>query len=85
MQTALDKVNARLAALRSDEDRQRSNVTALNGADKAARERFVHDLNTTEDQIAAAQKDLTAAQAALQTAKDDLAAKIEFLQLNETL
>jgi hypothetical protein len=30
----------------------------------------VHDLNATEDQIAAAQKDLIAAQANLQAAKD---------------
>jgi len=85
MQIALDKVNARIAGLRSDEDRQRANVTALNGADKTARERFVHDLNATEDQIAAAQKDLATAQTALQAAEDDLAAKIESLQLNETL
>jgi hypothetical protein len=83
MQIALDKVNARLAGLRSDEERQRANVTALNGADKTARERFVHDLNATEDQIAAAQKNLAAAQAALQAAKDDLAAKIESLQIDE--
>jgi hypothetical protein len=85
MQTALDKINARLATLRSDEDRQRANVTALNGADKVARERFVHDLNATEDQIAAAQNDLTAAQTALQSAKDDLANKIESLQIDEKL
>jgi len=85
LRTALDKVNAQLTALRSDEDRQRANVTALTNADKAARERFVHDLNATEDQIAASQKDLTAAQAALQGAKDDLAGKIESLQINEKL
>ena len=85
MQTALDKVNTHLKDLRSDEDRQRSNITALAGADKASRDRFVHDLNTTEDQIAAAQKDLTAAQSNLQAAKDDLANKIESLQINETL
>jgi hypothetical protein len=85
MQAALDNVNAHLAGLRSDEDRQRANVTALNGADKTARERFVHDLNATEDQIAATQKELTAAEAALQAAKDDLAAKIESIQLDERL
>ena len=85
MQAALDKVNAHLDSLRSDEERQRANVTALANADKASRERFVHDLNATEDQIAGAQKDLTAAQAALQAAKDDLANKIESLQIDEKL
>jgi hypothetical protein len=85
MQAALDKVNARLNGLHSDEDRQRANITALASADKASRDRFVHDLNTTEDQIAVAQKDLTAAQANLQAAKDDLASKIEALQIDQTL
>jgi hypothetical protein len=85
MQEAWDKVNTQLAALHSDEERQRANVTALANADKASRERFVHDLNATEDQIAAAQKDLTAAQAKLQAAKDDLANKIESIQLDEKL
>jgi hypothetical protein len=85
MQAALDKVNARLNGLHSDEDRQRANITALASADKASRDRFVHDLNATEDQIAVAQKDLTAAQANLQAAKDDLASKIEALQIDQTL
>jgi hypothetical protein len=85
MQTAVDKANARLEELRSDEERQRANVTALASADKPSRERFVHDLNATEDQIASAQKDLTAAQAKLQAAKDDLANKIEALQIDQTL
>jgi hypothetical protein len=85
MQQAVDKVNARLASLRSDEERQRSNITALATADKSARERFVHDLNATEDQIATARKDLTAAQSDLQAAKDSLATKIESLQLDETI
>ena len=85
MQTALDKVNAHLKALQSDEERQRANVTALANADKASRERFVRDLNATEDQIAGAQKELTAAQAALQAAKDELASKIESLQIDEKL
>ena len=85
MQAAVDKVNARLNELHSDEERQRANITALGNADKASRERFVRDLNATEDQIAGAQKDLTAAQAALQAAKDDLAGKIESLQIDEKL
>jgi hypothetical protein len=85
MQSALDKVNTRLTALRSDEDRQRSNITALASADKTSRDRFVHDLNSTEDQIAAAQKELATAQSNLQAAKDDLAGKIESLQIDEKL
>jgi hypothetical protein len=84
-QSAVDKVNARLDVLRSDEDRQRANVTALANADKDSRERFVHDLNATEDQIATAQKDLAAAQANLQATKDSLANKIEALQIDEKL
>jgi len=85
MQTAVDKANARINTLRSDEDRQRANVTALATADKISRDRFVHDLNATEDQIAGAQKELTAAQANLQAAKDDLANKIASLQIDQTL
>jgi hypothetical protein len=85
MQSALDKANEHMNALQSDEERQRANVTALASADKASRERFVHDLNATEDQIAGAQKDQNAAQANLQTAKDDLANKIESLQIDYTL
>ena len=85
MQSVVDKVNSRLTSLRSDEERQRANVTALASADKESRERFVHDLNATEDQITAAQKDLATAQANLQAAKDDLAAKIESLQIDEKL
>ena len=85
MQAAVDKVNTRLTDLRSDEDRRRSNITALASADKTSRDRFVHDLNATEDQIATAQKDLTTAQSNLQAAKDDLANKIESLQIDEKL
>ena len=84
-QVALDAVNARLTDLRSDEERQRDNVTALASADKSSRERFVHDLNATEDQIAVAQKELIAAQTTLQSAMDDLAGKIESLQLDQAL
>jgi hypothetical protein len=85
MQTAVDTANAHMNTLRSDEERQRANVTALANADKTSRERFVHDLNATEDQIAGAQKELTAAQANLQAAKDDLANKIASLQVDQTL
>jgi hypothetical protein len=85
MQDAVDKANGMLSTLHSDEARQRENITALAGADKASRDRFVHDLNSTEDQIAAAQKDLNSAQTNLHTAKDDLANKIETLQIDETI
>lgn len=85
MQAAVDKANARMNTLRSDEERQRANVTALASADKASRERFVRDLNATEDQIAGAQKDQNTAQANLQAAKDDLANKIASLQIDEKL
>ena len=56
MQELVDEASSRLDGLRSDEERQRANVTALENSDKASRERFVHDLNATEDQIAAARK-----------------------------
>ena len=85
MQAAVDKVNAQMNTLRSDEDRQRANVTALATADKASRDRFVRDLNATEDQIAVAQKEQNTAQANLQAAKDDLANKIASLQIDQTL
>jgi hypothetical protein len=85
VQGEVDKINVRLTILRSDEERQRANVTALNNADRTARERFVHDLNATEDQIAAAQKDLATAQVNLDAVKADLANKIESLQMNEDL
>jgi hypothetical protein len=84
-QIAVDKATARLTTLRSDEDRQRANITALANADKTSRDRFVRDLNATEDQIAGTQKELTAAQANLQAAKDVLANKIESLQIDEKL
>jgi hypothetical protein len=82
---AVKKIQARLQSLRTDEERQRANVTALASADKESRERFVHDLNTTEDKIAAAQKDLETAEAAAQSAQDDLDKKIEAVQLDEKL
>ncbi len=85
MQTALDAANNRMNGLRSDEERQRANITALASADKTSRDRFVHDLNATEDQIAGAQKEVTTAQANLQSAQDDLASKIQSLQLDQTL
>jgi hypothetical protein len=85
LQEIADRDSSQLNDLRSDEDRQRQNVTALESADKASRERFVHDLNATEDLIKAAQQDVTTAEANLQTAKDDLANKIESLQIDQSI
>jgi hypothetical protein len=82
-QAALDQTNRKLTDLRSDEDRQRANITALANADHAARERFVNDLNKTEDAINAAQSELTLRQKALDDAKADLATKIDNLQIDE--
>jgi len=82
-QTAVDKTKASLEALRADEERQRSNITALATADKASRDRFVHDLNQTEDKITAAQSELTTRTAALDAAKADLANRIQSLQIDE--
>jgi len=84
-QTAVNQTKATLDNLRSDEERQRANITALNSADKESRERFVKDLNHTEDQIAAAQTELTARTAALDAAKADLANRIQNVNLNLTI
>ena len=81
-QAAVDQTNKHLSDLRSDEDRQRANITALASADKASRDRFVHDLNATEDAIAAAQKELVTRTAALDAAKADLAARIEAFSID---
>lgn len=85
MQSALDAANSRMNLLRSDEERQRANITALASADKTSRDRFVHDLNTTEDQIASEQKDIVTAESNLQSAKDELANKIAAIQLDQQL
>ena len=72
-----------LDALHADEDRQRANITALATADKASRDRFVHDLNTTEDKITAAQTELTTRNQSLDAARDNLNAAIEAFSINE--
>jgi hypothetical protein len=84
-QTAVDQTNATLKNLRADEDRQRSNITALATADKSSRDRFVRDLNQTEDKITAAQTELTTRTADLDAAKADLANRIESLQIDDKL
>ena len=84
-QTSVDQTEAKLTALRSDEERQRANITALQSADKGSRDRFVGDLNKTEDAIASGQKELATRTAALDAAKADLANHIEAFQIHETL
>ena len=84
-QTAVDQTNTRLKALHDDEERQRANITALATADKASRDRFVHDLNTTEDNIKSAQTELAQRQSTLDAAKADLSNRIQNLQLDVTL
>jgi hypothetical protein len=84
-QTAVDQTDAKLTALRSDEERQRANITALQSADKGSRDRFVGDLNKTEDAIASGQKELQTRTAALDTTKAELANRIEAFQIQETL
>jgi hypothetical protein len=84
-QTALDQTKAVLDSLHKDEERQRANITALATADKDSRQRFVHDLNQTEDKITVSQTELTSRTAALETAKADLANRIENLQLDEQI
>jgi len=81
-ETAVNQTRSTLDNLRQDEDRQRANITALNSADKESRERFVRDLNHTEDQIAAAQTEFTTRTAALDAAKADLANRIENVNLD---
>jgi hypothetical protein len=80
-QTAVDQTNTQLTDLHADEDRQRANITALAAADKSSRDRFIHDLNATEDKIAGAQKELSLRTAALDSARADLNAKIESFQI----
>jgi hypothetical protein len=84
-QTAVNQTNARLTSLRSDEDRQRANITALANADKSSRDRFVRDLNTTEDAITYAQKELATRTTAQEAAQATLSTLIENLQLTQTL
>ena len=84
-QAAVGQTNAQLANLKTDEDRQRANITALGTADKISRDRFVADLNKTEDAIASQQKDLATRTAALDAARADLANRIQSLQIDEKI
>jgi hypothetical protein len=84
-QLAVDQINAHLNSLRADEDRQRANITALQHADKSSGDRFVKDLNKTEDAITAAQSELTTRTTALDAAKANLSNLIESFQIDETI
>jgi hypothetical protein len=84
-QSAVNAVEERLTSLRAEEDRQRANIVALKDSDKSARQRFVNELNQSEDQIAQQQRDFTTRNAELKAAQQDLSDKIESLQINETL
>lgn len=82
-QAAGDATNEQLKSLRADEDRERSNITALASADKGSRDRFVQELNQTEDALHTAQAELATRTAALAAAKAELAQRITKLQLDE--
>jgi hypothetical protein len=84
-QVAVDQTNGRLSNLRSDEERQRANITALQHADKSSGDRFVKDLNKTEDAITAAQTELATRTAALDAAKADLSNRIDSFQIDESI
>ena len=84
-EAAVDQANARIEALKAEEERQRANITALKDADRNSRDRFVKDLNATEDSIKAAQAELVARRAALEAAKAELRSRIEQLQMDETI
>ena len=76
-------VDADLKGLHDQEERQRANITALKDADKQAQQRFVNDLNHTEDQIVQKQKDQQALETetrAAQQALADLVQRIDFDQ-----
>jgi hypothetical protein len=84
-EAAKDKTDTLLDNLHANEDRERANIVALATADKTARDRFVHDLNATEDQIISTQKELDSRTAALDAAKADLSNRIESLQIDDTM
>ena len=76
-QIAVDQTKTRLDSLRSDEERQRANIVALKDADKSSRDRFVNDLNKTEDGINSAQSELATRTTALEAAQANLANAID--------
>jgi hypothetical protein len=79
---AVDNTKTKLDNLHSNEDRQRANISALHDSDKGARERFVNDLNHTEDEIIATQKELDVRTAEHEKAEAELADRIDSLNLD---
>lgn len=79
---AVDNTKTKLDNLHANEDRQRANITALHDSDKVARERFVNDLNHTEDEIIATQKELDARTAEHEKAEQELSRLIDSLNLD---
>jgi hypothetical protein len=79
---AVDDTKTKLDNLHANEDRQRANISALHDSDKAARERFVNDLNHTEDEIIATQKELDKRTDDLNKANEELSNRIDSLSLD---
>lgn len=84
-QAALDQTKEHLGGLRGEEERQRANIAALAMADRRSRDRFVRDLNGTEDMLRTVQAELAMRTDALATANAELARRIEELQIDETM
>jgi len=84
-QAAVYQTEKQLEVLRKDEERQRANITALNSADKGSRDRFVNDLNATEDKIKSTTEELVKRNATLDAAKDELSKRIEAFSIDEKL
>ena len=91
-QRKLADLNARKKALDADiknlhdeEERQRANITALASADKASRDRFVRDLNATEDRIVQKQKDQQALDTETRAAQQTLADLVQHIDFDQKL
>ena len=82
---AVEQTKAKLTNLQSTEQRERANIAALQAADKESRERFVRDLNHTEDEITATEKELEARETAQDQAQDAVDKLIENLQFDEPI
>jgi hypothetical protein len=74
-----------LRNLHDEEERQRANITALKGADKQAQQRFVNDLNHTEDQIVQKQKDQQALDTETRAAQQALAGLVQNIDFDQKL
>ena len=82
---AVEQTKAKLTNLQSTEQRERANIAALQAADKESRERFVRDLNHTEDEITATEKELETRETEQDQAQDAVDKLIENLQLDEPI